>query len=61
MWSAWLIVIYTITCLLILAILLVGVFFIREDRRRTKILNGESITGNGVISLGGQGEGRRLV
>ncbi|CAJ0589400.1 unnamed protein product [Cylicocyclus nassatus] len=39
MWSAWLIVIYTITCLLVIGILAVGVWFVRVDMQRSRMIS----------------------
>ncbi|KHJ83801.1 hypothetical protein OESDEN_16495 [Oesophagostomum dentatum] len=39
MWSAWLIVIYTITCLLVIGIIAVGVWFVRVDIQRSKMIS----------------------
>ncbi|KAK5983848.1 hypothetical protein GCK32_017090 [Trichostrongylus colubriformis] len=39
MWSAWLIVIYTITCLLVIGILAIGVWFVRVDIQRSKMIS----------------------
>ncbi|KAK6759142.1 hypothetical protein RB195_016388 [Necator americanus] len=39
MWSAWLIVIYTITCLLVIGIIAIGVWFVRVDMQRSKMIS----------------------
>lgn len=40
MWSAWLIVIYSLTCLLAIALILLAIFSIRVDRERKKKMEG---------------------
>ncbi|CAP22393.1 Protein CBG01083 [Caenorhabditis briggsae] len=42
MWSAWLIVIYTLTCLVVILFLVSIVWFIQNDRKRKRMID-ESI------------------